>query len=316
MTSNVTIASPSEELRKKFEKQIKETKEMLQEIMQFCLKIMIWGPGRKSDRAFNCRRRVAKELGGSGRPHVVLFSDNLKMKCLDQKTVEVLHSKNFDMIIILTATWRSLTRIFQEVSDEKINPRIWVYAPQSPESNFTGKNPLESFGEHQGNVNYFQISDLKGCRILEQIKQDVISRQSDLYNYSKSHRRENRINQARKSRRLVVTTLMLLGLLIAFSFQLIVCLLPAFLLKTDFLLHLTLILLVLGLMVLGIILYSLSASPRWSYMAYGLGILIVTGSILVQSQNTILLWMLPMGWEVITFATDAIWEKRLSEDGI
>ena len=55
----------------------------------------------------------------------------------------------------------------------------------------------------------------------------------------------------------------------------------------------------IGLMLLGLILYYALPSKFWAFVAYSLGVVMVTGAILVEEQLNTLLWIIPMGWEML-----------------
>jgi hypothetical protein len=62
----------------------------------------------------------------------------------------------------------------------------------------------------------------------------------------------------------------------------------------------------IAFMLLGLILYYTLPSKLGAFVAYSLGVVIVTGAILVERQLDTLLWIIPMGWEMLVLGLQRV----------
>jgi hypothetical protein len=117
----------------------------------------------------------------------------------------------------------------------------------------------------------------------------------------KERARQQRAKQMLALKKSIVTILMLSGLILV---------LP---LLIQFGIEVGIICASLGFMAVGSVLYHSLSSNKWAFAVYGLGLLVAGGVILIRHGLDTWQWIIPMVWEVLTFAIDRRIGKHTSE---
>jgi hypothetical protein len=58
-------------------------------------------------------------------------------------------------------------------------------------------------------------------------------------------------------------------------------------------------------MLLGLVIYNWPSNIWLSFISYGIGLVLTTG-LLLYKDNPLMLWIIPMIWEVVVFGVDRL----------
>ena len=151
--------------------------------------------------------------------------------------------------------------------------------------------------EYQKELNQLQATS--EAEVMERDKKIVglensiksIEEQLTEYKRAEETAKQNRQLQIIRLRKVFIASLMSVGILAGVFFQ------------YQYETNIVYTLIGVGCMILGLIIY-LSKLLWWSFALYGIGLVILSGVILISNELEMLLWIIPMGWEILVFSLD------------
>jgi hypothetical protein len=149
--------------RKRF---LRAYQKRLDEIRQFPLSILVWGPKLDAGNPVaNKRRQIHQELIDRG--HNAMFSEELPAACsFSERTKELAQIREADLAIILiedSPGAQGEVNDFSGLSD--IAPKLFVLVPDRYRGGYVAKGALQELERAHGGVFWYHPSDLAECKV-------------------------------------------------------------------------------------------------------------------------------------------------------
>jgi hypothetical protein len=68
-----------------------------------------------------------------------------------------------------------------------------------------------------------------------------------------------------------------------------------------------------GIMILGVVLYHWIQNAWWSFIVFGIGLLLSTGLLFSFYRLEAVLWIIPMAWEILVLGTEQIFKRQVTK---